>query len=366
MLWISIFLALFIVWTVLNLSFLPKLNGKKPVAEQPLISVLVPMRNEARNVKNCVHMLKNLTYEHLEILIYEDQSTDQTFSLLQEAIGQDTRFQIIPGVPLQKGWVGKVHACHQLRQYAKGDYLCFVDADVTLHPDVLSHSLEQAVHKKAALLTGFPKFSYSNWLDQLVIPMMHFIVYVHLPIALANLTKIPATSAANGTFMFFKTASYDQIGGHQAVKQSLVEDIQMARTMKKNGFRVLLLNVTDHVSCKMYETNKETWEGFSKNMFVGIGQSIPLAIGITAFYTFFYVMPLFYLVYGIVVWEPLFMLPYALTVIHRAICDQTSKTPLYYSLFVPLSSLLLLAILWRSVYLSGNGKVYTWKGRSYE
>ena len=366
MLWISIFLALFIVWTIVNLTFLPKLNGGFSSDKQPLISVLVPMRNEERNVNNCIQMLKNLSYENLEIIIYEDQSTDQTFPLLQQAIGQDTRFQILPGIPLKKGWVGKVHACHQLRQHAKGDYLCFVDADVTLHPDVLSYSLERAIHKQAALITGFPKFSYTNWLDQLVIPMMHFIVYVHLPIALANFTKVPTTSAANGTFMFFKTDSYDQIGGHQAVKQSLIEDIQIARTMKKNGHRVLLANVTDYVSCKMYETSKETWEGFSKNMFAGIGQSIPLAMGITAFYAFFYVMPLLYLVYGIISWDPLFMVPYALTVVHRAICDRKSKTPLYYSFFVPLSSVLLLVILWRSVYLSGNGKAYTWKGRSYE
>ena len=366
MLLISIFLALFIVWTIINLTFLPKLNGKHPLVKQPLISVLVPMRNEANNVKNCIHMLKNLSYKNLEIIIYEDQSTDQTFTLLQQAIGQDTRFKIIPGVPLKKGWIGKVHACDQLRQYAKGDYLCFVDADVTLHPDVLSYSLERAIHDQASLITGFPKFSYTNWLDRLVIPMMHFIVYFHLPIALANFTKIPATSAANGTFLFFKTDSYDQIGGHKAVKHSLVEDVQIAQTMKKKGHRVLLVNVTDYVTCRMYEKSKETWEGFSKNIFVGIGQSIPLALALTAFYTFFYVMPLLYLLYGIVVWDPLFMVPYALTVVHRAICDKTSKTPWYYSFSIPVSSLMLLAILWRSVYLSGNGKAYTWKGRSYE
>lgn len=366
MIYISFFLALFIVWTIINLTFLSKLKGYQYLTKQPLISVLVPMRNEARNVKNCINMLKNLAYDNIEIIIYEDLSTDNTFTLLQQAIDQDARFQVIRGVPLKKGWIGKVHACYQLRQHATGDYLCFVDADVTLHPNVLRASLASSTHYQAALVTGFPKFYYTNWLDKVVIPMMHFIVYFHLPIAIANFTKIPATSAANGTFMFFQTKSYDQAGGHEAVKSSLVEDVHIAQTMKRNGHRVLLANVTDYVHCQMYETSKETWEGFSKNMFVGIGQSIPIAIGLTTFYTFFYIMPFIYFLYGVLIWQPLFLLPYALTVVHRSICDMASKTPMYYSFSIPVSTTMLLAILWRSVYLSRKGNAYTWKGRSYE
>lgn len=366
MIFFSIILSLFIVWTLINLAFLPNLKPKHGRLQNAFISILVPMRNEERNVEKCIRMLKNSTYNNVEFIIYDDQSTDQTYPLLKEMVGDDTRFQIIRGVSLAENWVGKVHACYQLRQYAKGDYLCFIDADVTLHPDTLHYAIMRAEEKKAALVTGFPRFQYTNLLDKLVIPMMHFIVYFHLPIALANFTKVPSTSAANGAFMFFKTKIYDQIGGHEAVKSSLVEDVHMARKIKQSGHRVLLANITDFVYCKMYDTSKETWDGFSKNMFVGIGKSKILAIALTAFYTLFYIIPFILFLYGLFTWQLLFVLPYLLTVVHRAISDVKSKTPIFYSLFIPASALVLVAILWRSVYLSVRGKAYTWKGRSYK
>lgn len=359
-------LLLFSIWTILNLTFLPNLKSNFLLPEQPLISILVPMRNEARNVGNCITMLKNLSYENLEIIIYEDQSTDHTYPLLQQEIGEDARFQVIRGVPLKEGWIGKVHACSQLRQHAHGQYLAFIDADVTLHTHTLTNALARAKQYNASLVTGFPKFHYVNWLDQLLIPMMHFIVYFHLPIALANFTTIPSTSAANGAFMFFKATSYDQVGGHEAVKSSLVEDIHIAQRLKRHGFRVLLTNITDYVQCQMYETSKETWEGFTKNIFVGIGRSIPIAIGLTIFYTLFYIMPFIFVFYGITIGQLLFMLPYAITVVHRMICDLTSKTPFYYSLAIPASAMVLVCILWRSIFLSKTGEAYTWKGRSYK
>lgn len=356
----------FCIWTILNLTFLPNLKSHFTLHEYPLISVLVPMRNEARNVQNCIAMLKNIRYENIEIIIYEDQSTDSTYSLLLQEIGDDTRFQVIRGEPLKEGWIGKVHACYQLRQHAHGRFLAFIDADVTLHQHALTYAIARAKQYNASLVTGFPKFHYTNWLDKMLIPMMHFIVYFHLPIALANFTKIPATTAANGAFMFFETASYDQIGGHEAVKSSLVEDIHIAQILKRNGHRVLLTNVTDCVHCHMYETSKETWEGFSKNIFVGIGRSIPMALGLTLFYSLLYIVPFIFGVYGVTTWQPLFILPFIITVIHRMICDIASKTPIVYSLGISGSVVALLCILWRSVVLSKTGASYTWKGRSYK
>lgn len=366
MIFFTILLLIFIVWTLINLAFLPDLKTENDDSEESFVSILVPMRNEERNVENCINMLKKIAYKNIEFIIYDDQSTDRTHALLKHFVSSDSRFKIKQGVELKDHWVGKVHACYQLRRYATGDYLCFIDADVTLHPQTISYAVALAKKKNAALVTGFPRFYYTNMLDKLVIPMMHFVVYFHLPIFLANYTKSPFLSAANGAFMFFKEDVYDSIGGHEVVKSSLVEDVHIARKIKQSGHRVILANITNYVDCKMYETNKETWDGFSKNIFSGIGKSTTLAILLTFFYTSFYILPLLLFLYGVFTWQLPFILPYCLTVVHRAISDTISKTPIVYSLYMPASALVLLAILWRSAYLSFRGQSYKWKGRSYK
>lgn len=223
-------------------------------------------------------MLKQLTYPKLEFIIYNDQSTDLTGQMLYQEIDGDARFRVIEGVELPSSWVGKVHACHQLQRAATGKYLAFIDADVTLSSHIFEKVVPLMKKNEIGLITGFPHFMYSNWLDRLVLPMMHFLVNFHLPIALANYTKWPAATAANGTFLFFEREAYEKMGGHLVVKNSLLEDVEIARAMKKSGMRVLLVNLSKNISCEMYTNAFETWQGFSKNTFKGLNYSFRNAV----------------------------------------------------------------------------------------
>lgn len=356
---------LFLAWIIINRMFLPALPKQPNLLATPLVSVLVPMRNEERNVEVLIKSLKNSSYGQMEFIILNDQSTDGTQHELERTIDGDSRFTILQGKELPDGWVGKVHACHQLQQAASGDVLLFVDADVRFRPRAIEQSLVLMQQKKANLLTGFPAFDISPFLSKLLVPMLHFVILFHLPIALANYTKFKAATAANGMWMMFERTSYQEIGGHAAVHDSLVEDVHIAREMKAQGFKVILANITMSVKCRMYDTNPEVWEGFLKNSYAGIGRSPILAAGLILFYSVFYILPPLLAVYGLFSGFYSWIIPYVLTVVQRWYIDMVTNQRWYLSFLIPLQAAAMLGVLVQSMRKSFKKQPYSWKGRHY-
>jgi len=366
-LFLIISLFIFLLWTLWNMSGLPGLSSapKMNISFQPLVSVLVPLRNEERNVVGLISNLKSLTYPHVEILLLDDGSTDQTLALLQDKTSGDSRFKILTGKELPAGWAGKVHACHQLQEKAKGDYFLFIDADVRLKSSVIEKALTLLNKQNAQLLTGFPSFEVPGILSKLLIPMMHFVVLFHLPIHLANKGKMPAATAANGVFMFFEKIAYLKIGGHRTVQTSIVEDVHLAKQMKISGCKVCLANISTDVSCRMYERNSEVWEGFVKNIFSGLGRSVMMVILLSIFYGFFYVLPGVLMVWGLWTLQPLYLFPYLLIVLQRMLVDWKANQRLSLSFFMPLSAATMVIIMNASMWRWIRKKPYSWKGRQY-
>ncbi|MBT2582749.1 glycosyltransferase family 2 protein [Planococcus sp. ISL-109] len=361
---IAIHIAFFL-WIVINRSFLPSLPKQPVLNADPFISVLVPMRNEERNVPSIVRSLKETDWERAEFIILNDQSTDGTQAILDREIAGDSRFTVLQGVQLPDGWIGKVHACHQLQQHASGDYLFFVDADVRFRKQAIRQTLSLMEKRKAALLSGFPAFEVPVFLSKLLVPMLHFVVLFHLPLLLANYTKFPAATAANGMWMAFERKAYESIGGHGAVRTSLVEDVHIARRLKQAGHKVLLANITASVKCRMYETPGEVWEGFLKNSYTGIGRSPLIAILLTLFYTAFYIFPLFLAVAGAFTGNILWLLPYALTVLQRWYVDMVTNQRWYLAFLMPFQAAAMLAVMLTAMRKSFKNESYTWKGRHY-
>ncbi|WP_216830482.1 glycosyltransferase [Alkalihalobacterium elongatum] len=358
---------IFLIWTVINSMFMPKLKQNVQLSNSviSLVSVLIPLRNEERNIKRLVKSLTSMTYQKVEVIFLDDQSTDNTYKLLMELTKEYKNFKVIKGAPLANGWVGKVHACKQLGEHAKGEYLLFLDADVEVCPTIIEKTISTMDVYDAGLLTGFPKFPSSTLLSKILVPMQHYIVFFHLPIFIANRTTIPSFTAAHGAFMCFRKEVYNKIGGHSSVAASIVEDVHLARHVKQKGYRVLLANLTEDVSCYMYETNKEVWNGFSKNIFVGLGRSIPLASTIIIFYSIFFVMPFIFAILGIITNELLYLLPYMIMLLHRAIVDWKTQQRNLQFLWMPVSAMVIIILLIYSAILSVQKKGYRWKGRSY-
>ncbi|WP_370568984.1 glycosyltransferase [Fictibacillus sp. 23RED33] len=358
---------LFLAATLLNSLFLPSL--KKPslrATHSERVAVFVPMRNEENNVAGLVSTLKGLTHHPISFTILDDHSDDETYNLLLEHIDNDNRFTVLQGKKLPAGWAGKVHACHQLSQSATGDYLLFIDADVRLHPHTIETSLTLLKKRKASLLSGFPKFPVTLFFEKLIVPLQHFVILFHLPLLFANFTKWPPATAAHGAFMLFKSKDYHAIGGHASIKNSLVDDVDLAKAMKRGRHEVVLANVTKYVSCFMYHSNKEVWNGFTKNLFPGLGRSIFLVIFLSVFYTVFYIAPLFFFIYGILTVQFLWLLPYLITVIQKAYVDLFTGQKAYLAFTMPLSAIGLVVLVNASMWKALKKQGYEWKGRSYQ
>ncbi|MCD8502533.1 MAG: glycosyltransferase [Bacillaceae bacterium] len=201
-------LAIFFLWTIINTFFLPRLPKRVQITHTPLISILIPLRDEQKNVHGLIQSLKRLTYPKFEVLLLEDHSSDETLPLLLEETKGLPNFHVIKGKSLPNNWIGKVFGCHQLSKKASGEYLLFIDADVRLEPNTIEATLTFAQNKGAALVTGFPRFPTNTFLGNLVIPLQHFVVLFHLPLLIANHSQKASFSAAHGAFMFFSKEGY--------------------------------------------------------------------------------------------------------------------------------------------------------------
>ncbi|TLS36076.1 glycosyltransferase [Pseudalkalibacillus caeni] len=369
----SIILGLFFVWTVINSSFLPSLLRKSaalpPGAKK--VSILIPLRNEERNVPALVKSLKQLTYPNLEIIMLNDNSTDRTGELLEENTKNDSRFHIEQGTVLPDGWNGKVHACFQLGEYATGDYLLFIDADIELSPNVVQKCLQLLREEKAGLLTGFPRFPVTSILQQWLVPLQHFLVLFHLPIWPANNTTRKEYTAAHGAFMLFTREAYVKSGGHAAIRDSLVDDVHLARRVKENGYKGILCSLVSDVRCNMYENNHEAWNGFTKNLFPGLGRSVVFVILISAFYLLFYFLPLPLAILGIYEgvgkgdWKVTYFLPLLFIWLQKLWVDIKAKQNPFLFLWMPLASLAFVVLMYRSMIYGLRKSGYQWKGRTY-
>lgn len=357
-------LSLLFICVLCNQLFMPKLSRQLVIEEKPLVSILVPMRDEESNVGELIKNLSGLTYPNLEFLFLDDQSTDSTSQLIQQEAHYLSNVTLIKGKDLPSDWVGKVHACHQLSQQANGAYLLFLDADVRLARNTVEQAIALMKHQEAGLLTGFPKFPVNGLLAKLLVPMQHVLIYLHLPLYLANSTSFVTASAAHGSFMFFETMTYRSIGGHQSVKNSLVEDVHLARAIKKSGAKACLANVTEHVTCYMYHQNRDVWQGFSKNAFPGIGRSYLLAICIICLYSALFIFPLFLAGFAFTfAWY--YALPLLISLAIRLLIDQLASQRNWIWLLMPFSALAFILILMRSMALAWSKSGFTWKGRTY-
>ncbi|WP_161625299.1 glycosyltransferase [Pontibacillus halophilus] len=360
-----IILCIGLLWLWVNAVFLREVTSLTPTTAQPLVSILIPLRNEEDNVLALIKNLKELSYPNVEVILLDDGSTDRTAERLQSSIQDNKAFTIIQGSPLPDGWNGKVYACHQLSRLAKGEFFLFIDADVRLHPETIQYTLAHMEAERIDLLSGFPNYPLIHKGVQLLVPMQHFVVWAHLPMFIANRTNHAAFTAACGQFMFFRKNAYVAIGGHESVKNSLLEDVHLARRMKEYGWTMKLLNISSLVTCHMYTSMRSLWEGFTKNIYVGIGQSKVLAILLSGYYAFVYLFPFPLAIYGIVTFQPLYVIPYLLTVLQKWIVDRKTGTHGSFAWAVPISASLLIAVLATSMYKAIRGQSYSWKGRMY-
>jgi len=336
------------------LRYLPRNNS----SWKPLVSVLIPARNEAENIGRALYTITQQTYRNIEIIVLDDHSDDRTAEIVRKVANIEPRLRLIKGKPLPDGWTGKNWACHQLAREANGEQLLFVDADVQLAPEAISSGLARIEQNKLDMLSVFPTQIMQSLSERLVVPMMNWILLSFLPLRFVSDSPNPKFVAANGQFILLSREIYSVIGGHDAVKGKIVEDMELARKIKNNGNKIMTLLGGELISCRMYDNLVDAANGFTKNFYAGF--NIPQWL----FILFIAVLAVVYLVPFIAVLENgLFIYPITLIILNRLFISIISQqAPLYNIILHPFQILLMLIIGIRSVETYSKGQI-VWKGR---
>jgi len=362
MIWIGWFILLFaviqFVVALLNLLFSANLQRKAVLTRsEKLVSVLIPARNEEKNITSLLLDLQHQTYKNLEILIYNDQSEDRTANFVEAMAKYDKRISLINGQELPLGWIGKNNACHQLSKMAHGEYFLFLDADVRLSENTVAKSLKYLEKSKSDVLTIFPKQLLFSIGEKAVVPLMNYILLTLLPLFLVRHSFFASLSAANGQFMLFKANVYKELAPHELFKAEKVEDIRIAKLIKKRKFKLSCISASQEICCRMYGNYNESINGFTKNAVMFFGNSYVLAFIFWSMTTFGWIVVLY--------WFPInwFILLIALNILTRIFVSLKSGQGVIANIFLLIPQQLNLGyILYNSLQKKIYGN-YNWKGR---
>jgi len=300
-------LCLIALVSVLNTLTFPRLSeikrGETAEDDPPLVSLLVPARDEAQNLPRTLDGLLNQQYPNFELLVLDDNSSDGTFELIQDRAQNEPRLQALRGSPLPSGWIGKNWACQQLAEHSRGEILIFTDADVEWQPQALENlvGLMAAAGNRAALdcLTVWPTQHTVSLAERLVVPLMMFSVIAYLPELAVRKIPWPVFAAANGQCLAFWREAYIQIGGHRTVRQRVIEDVGLAWEIKRHGLRLAMALGDGLISGRMYHNWAEVRAGFAKNILAGHGGMPAFLLLSTAFHWLLFILPWFWLAGGL-------------------------------------------------------------------
>jgi len=234
------------------------------IKEAPLVSVLVPARNEEKAIGECLDSLLKQTYPNLEVIVIDDQSSDHTFEIVQEFTKKDARIKLIQSRPLPAGWKGKCWALYQGGQLAKGDWFLFSDADVIHNPLTVNSVYQYAVRNAVDFLTLKYTLLIKGFWEKVIPPSINFVKawFYPSPKKVNNIN----TSAieAKGDFIFVKRSIYEKLDGHQAVKKEFIESAALMGNFKKAGYKVALLDGSRMLKVRKFHNLKEIVASYSK------------------------------------------------------------------------------------------------------
>jgi chlorobactene glucosyltransferase len=281
----------FFILSLANHYEMWRFTSASQIFDGPMVSVLVPARNEEQNIERCLNSLRNQVYTKYEILALNDNSTDSTLEIMNRIAASDKKVRVINGKPLPDDWYGKPYALHQLTQEAKGEILVFTDADTIHTPTSIAWAVTNMQDLKADMISGYVGQIFYTFGEIITVPLMFFLTGFAIPLFVNRYTKLPWFSAAVGQFIVVRKAVFDAIGGCEPFKKKTSEDIYMSRYIKKKGYNTRFLNITEHVRCRMYNGYQTAVEGIGKNIFDFLGKSTLLIFFIMLLIIIFLVLP---------------------------------------------------------------------------
>src|SRR5688500_17686861 len=245
-------------------------------ANAPLVSIIIPARNEAHNIARCVTSILATSYQRIELIVVDDSSTDATGDAALRAAAGDSRARVVINRPLPVGWFGKQWACTTGADAASGEILLFTDADTHHAPDLVTRAVNAIYRTKADMFSVAGRQELGGFWERLIQPQMFSILSMrHGGTEAVNNSRRASEKIANGQCIFFTKPAYEAIGGHASVKTVVAEDLMLAQTVFARGKKLVLMLGVDQLSTRMYRSLNELINGWRKNVFAAGLDAVP-------------------------------------------------------------------------------------------
>jgi len=339
------------------INFLTIRTPDKTSQIQESISVVVPLRNEANNVGELVASLRdqeNLT--QVEFLLLDDNSEDDTLALLQQHVSGLSNFHVLSGTTLPQGWIGKTWALQQLLERSSGEIIISIDADVRLTSDAISKAVTLLKNAQLDFLSPYPKQLANSWSERLIQPLLQWSWMSTVILRVAEKSSLSSTVVANGQFFVVRKAALDQVGGYDSVRNKVLDDVELARSLVKNGSYGCVANGAAIASTRMYSSWTEIKAGYGKSLHAAFGSVLGSAIAIA----FIFLTAIAPLIAGIAGYSIGWYACAAVTLTRAMSAIKVGKTGLDAFLH-PISSALLIYLIIYSWMMRGQVQ---WKGRT--
>ncbi|HEY4307400.1 MAG TPA: glycosyltransferase family 2 protein [Gemmatimonadaceae bacterium] len=343
--------------------------------DAPFVSVVVPARNERRNIERCARSILSSEYPHFELIVVDDHSTDGTGEIARAIATEDSRVRVIEADPLPPGWFGKQWACTNGARAARGALVLFTDADTWHRDDLLPRAVNMLRARDADLLTlGGHQEMHSFW-ERVIQPQMFGMLALRYGgTEEVSSTRNPEAAIANGQFILLRRSTYDEMGGHERVRDRVAEDLSMAQEWVRAGKRIVLVLAIEQFSTHMYASLGELVAGWRKNIFAGgrtaamggrVGRAVfPIALLSVPVIGLVPIVVLFASAIGLLgtPWLMWSAVSVAGSLVFWAGIYRVMREPIFNALLYPLGLVMLFYIASGSV---ARGRRVEWKNRQY-
>jgi Glycosyltransferases, probably involved in cell wall biogenesis len=289
-----------------NILFKNINNFKLPrevLVSPPLVSVLIPARNEESNIRRILNSMIKQDYPNLEILVLDDNSTDATVQIVEKIMEKDSRIRLIKGASLPAGWKGKCFACHQLSKIAKGSYFVFTDADTLHYPNSISGSLAALLKNNLDVTSIYPRQIAVTFSERMTVRFINLAILSFMPLILVKHTKGPFFSTAIGQFLLFKREAYEKTGGFESVKDEILEDINISKQVKRCGLKIMVYDGSDSIFCRMFTNLADVVKGFTRFIYAAFDCNFLMEFIAVFFISLMFMVPFILLPLGIFIFD---------------------------------------------------------------
>jgi chlorobactene glucosyltransferase len=342
--------------------------------DAPLISILVPARNEeGRVLTKCIRSILAQDYAPFEVVAVNDRSTDATGTILSAIAKADERMHVIEGTETPAGWLGKPHALQQALDSARGSWILATDADMIFHEAVVRTAIKHAVAGGYDAVTLIPRIESLTFWEHVLVPTFSWFMAIGMPVERVN-NPVRREAIGVGGFFLLRRVALRHVGEYRAVRAEVAEDLRMAELLKQSGARLRIEYAPALMSTRMYAGLGEIWEGFTKNFFAGMQFSLLQTMASIVLVLLFIIAPFFVAIVSAVAlawgahadWLRLLLPALTIWMIQVSTFAAVNKTfgvPLRYALTVPLGHALFVMILINSAFRIATGRGVEWKGR---